>query len=165
VFIWVLRSKEGTSLTFIIDKVIFSFTNALTMSTLKRCITLSSQVTKIDDAVSELIGFVVRLKSIENFTVSIALTEAMTNAIIHGNKKDSAKRVFAQALIESERVVFRIADEGIGFDYQKLADPTKKENLLKQSGWGIFFVRYFMDEVKFNYVLNMSNERKFLASV
>ena len=120
------------------------------MSTLKKCITLTSQVSKIDDAVSELVDFVVGLKRIENFTLSIALTEAITNAIIHGNEKNPAKRVFAQALIEPERVVFQIADEGTGFDYQKLADPTKKENLLKQSGRGIFFVRYFMDEVKFN---------------
>lgn len=130
------------------------FTNAITMTTLKKCITLSSQVTKIDDAVSELVDFVVGLKSIENFTISIVLTEAITNAIIHGNEKDPAKRVFAQALIEPERVVLQIADEGIGFDYQKLADPTKKENLHKQSGRGIFFVRYFMDEVKFNQVGN-----------
>ena len=130
------------------------FTNAITMTTLKKCITLSSQVTKIDDAVSELVDFVVGLKSIENFTISIVLTEAITNAIIHGNEKDPAKRVFVQALIEPERVVLQIADEGIGFDYQKLADPTKKENLHKQSGRGIFFVRYFMDEVKFNQVGN-----------
>ncbi len=124
------------------------------MSTPKKCITLSSQVSKIDDVVSELVDFVVGLKSIENFTLSIALTEAITNAIIHGNEKDPAKRVFAQALIEPERVVFQIADEGTGFDYQKLDDPTKKENLLKQSGRGIFFVRYFMDEVKFNHLGN-----------
>ena len=130
------------------------FTNAQTMSTPKKCITLSSQVSKIDDAVSELVGFVVRLKRIEDFTLSIALTEAITNAIIHGNERDPAKRVFAQALIEPERVVFQIADEGTGFDYQKLADPTKKENLHKQSGRGIFFVRYFMDEVKFNHLGN-----------
>ena len=130
------------------------FTNAITMTTLKKCITLSSQVTKINDAVSELVDFVVGLKSIENFTISIVLTEAITNAIIHGNEKDPAKRVFVQALIEPERVVLQIADEGIGFDYQKLADPTKKENLHKQSGRGIFFVRYFMDEVKFNQVGN-----------
>ncbi len=130
------------------------FTNAKTMSTPKKCITLSSQVSKIDDVVSELVDFVVGLKSIENFTLSIALTEAITNAIIHGNEKDPAKRVFAQALIEPERVVLQIADEGIGFDYQKLADPTQKGNLLKQSGRGIFFVRHFMDEVKFNHVGN-----------
>jgi len=130
------------------------FTNAITMTTLKKCITLSSQVTKINDAVSELVDFVVGLKRIEDFTLSVALTEAITNAIIHGNEKDPAKRVFAEVLIEPERVVLQIADEGIGFDYQKLADPTKKENLHKQSGRGIFFVRYFMDEVKFNQVGN-----------
>jgi len=124
------------------------------MTTLKKCITLSSQVTKINDAVSELVDFVVGLKRIEDFTLSVALTEAITNAIIHGNEKDPAKRVFAEVLIEPERVVLQIADEGIGFDYQKLADPTKKENLHKQSGRGIFFVRYFMDEVKFNQVGN-----------
>ena len=124
------------------------------MSTLKKYITLSSQVTKVDEAVSELVDFVVGLKRIEDFTLSIALTEAMTNAIIHGNEKDPAKRVFAQVLIEPERVVCQIADEGMGFDYQKLDDPTKKENLLKQSGRGIFFVRHFMDEVKFNHVGN-----------
>ena len=129
-------------------------TNAKTMSTPKKCITLSSQVSKIDDAVSALVGFVLRLKRMEDFSLSISLTEAITNAIIHGNEKDPAKRVFAQARIEPERVVFQIADEGTGFDYQKLDYPTKKENLHKQSGRGIFFVRYFMDEVTFNHVGN-----------
>ncbi len=124
------------------------------MSTLKKCITLSSQVTEIDGAVSELVDFVVGFKRIENFTLSIALTEAITNAIVHGNGKDPTKRVFVQALIEPERVVLQISDEGRGFDYQKLADPTQKGNLLKQSGRGIFFVRHFMDEVKFNQVGN-----------
>ena len=124
------------------------------MSTLKKCIKLSSQVSKIDDAVSELVDFVLGLTRIEDFTLSIALTEAITNAIIHGNEKDPTKRVFAHALIEPERIVLQITDEGRGFDYQKLADPTQKENLLKQSGRGIFFVRYFMDEVKFNHVGN-----------
>lgn len=124
------------------------------MSKLKKCITLSSQVTKIDDAVSELVDFVAGLKRVEDYTLSIVLTEAITNAIIHGNEKNPAKRVFAQALIEPDRVVFQIADQGPGFDYRKLPDPTKKENLLKQSGRGIFFVRYFMDEVEFNPVGN-----------
>lgn len=124
------------------------------MSTLKKCITLSSQVTEIDGAVSELVDFVVGFKRIENFTLSIALTEAITNAIVHGNAKDPTKRVFVQALIEPERVVLQISDEGRGFDYQKLADPTQKGNLFKQSGRGIFFVRHFMDEVKFNQVGN-----------
>ncbi len=126
----------------------------LAMSALKKRITLSSQVAKIDEAVSEMVDFVVRLKKIEDFTLSIALTEAITNAVIHGNEKDPAKRVFAQVVVEPERVVFQIADEGIGFDYQKLDDPRRKENLLKQSGRGVFFVRYFMDEVEFNHVGN-----------
>ena len=84
--------------------------------------------------------------------VGVAVRECVINAIKHGNKNDSSKRVF----VEFETVFndgvnelgIRIRDQGQGFDPESLANPLDPENLLKASGRGIFLIRNFMDEVE-----------------
>ena len=80
----------------------------------------------------------------------LAVTEATTNAIIHANKCDPSKMVKIHAQIENSKLVIRIKDEGKGFDPTKLPDPTEPENLLKDSGRGVFLMKVYMDEVKYN---------------
>lgn len=80
----------------------------------------------------------------------LAVTEATTNAIIHANKCDPSKLVRIHAQIEKSRLVIRIKDEGKGFDPTKLPDPTEPENLLKDSGRGVYLMKVYMDEVKYN---------------
>jgi serine/threonine-protein kinase RsbW len=81
--------------------------------------------------------------------VSMAVREAMINAVLHGNAYDNGKRV-SLSLEQNEReLVIVISDEGHGFIPEEVPDPLAAENLLKQSGRGIFLMRAFMDEVRF----------------
>lgn len=80
----------------------------------------------------------------------LAVTEATTNAIIHANKCDPTKMVKIHAQIEDSKLMVKIKDEGKGFDPTKLPNPTEPENLLKDSGRGVFLMKVYMDEVKYN---------------
>ncbi len=80
----------------------------------------------------------------------LAVTEATTNAIIHANKCDPTKLVKIHAQIEDSKLLIKIKDEGKGFDPTTLPDPTQPENLLKDSGRGVFLMKVYMDEVKYN---------------
>ena len=79
--------------------------------------------------------------------ILIAVTEAVNNAIIHGNNYNSEKRVKIHAEMKDEKVVFIVEDEGVGFDYTNLPDPTAPENLEKPDGRGIFLMKNLSDEV------------------
>ncbi len=81
--------------------------------------------------------------------VMIAVTEAVNNAIKHGNKDDSSKNVFISLSLEEGLIKFKIQDEGNGFDYHKLPDPTSPENISKPGGRGIFLMKNLSDEVDF----------------
>lgn len=80
----------------------------------------------------------------------LAVTEATTNAIIHANKCDPEKLVKVHAQIVDSKLIVKIKDEGKGFDPSKLPDPTEPENLLKDSGRGVYLMKVYMDEVKYN---------------
>jgi serine/threonine-protein kinase RsbW len=81
------------------------------------------------------------------FKVDMAVREAVTNAVVHGNKLDDAKVVEVKLRNTPEVFEISVHDEGTGFNPNDIPDPTKDENLLKTSGRGIFFMRNFMDEV------------------
>ena len=82
--------------------------------------------------------------------ILISLTEAVTNAIIHGNGEDESKTVQVQLNKLKNKLAFRITDEGKGFDYDNVPDPTSPENLLKIGGRGVFLMRQLCDDVKFH---------------
>ena len=84
------------------------------------------------------------------FGVDMAVREAITNAVVHGNKLDSAKVVELRLRNTPEAFEITVHDQGTGFDPNSIPDPTKDENILKTSGRGIFFMRNFMDEVKWS---------------
>lgn len=81
--------------------------------------------------------------------IMIAVTEAVNNAIKHGNGADSTKNVSLSLILESSLIKFRIQDEGTGFDFHDLPDPTSPENLEKPGGRGIFLMKHLSDEVDF----------------
>ena len=81
--------------------------------------------------------------------ILISLTEAVNNAIIHGNCKDESKLVQIQLQKESGHLAFRVSDEGPGFDYRSLPDPTAPENLTKIGGRGVFLMQQLSDGVEF----------------
>ena len=81
--------------------------------------------------------------------VSMAVREAMINAVLHGNNYDPAKRVNLTLEQNGKELIVTITDEGRGFVPEEVPDPLAPENLLKESGRGIFLMRAFMDEVRF----------------
>ncbi|MCU0391808.1 MAG: ATP-binding protein [Thermoflexibacter sp.] len=81
--------------------------------------------------------------------IMIAVTESVNNAIIHGNKQNKEKNVDLALEVADNNIRFIIRDEGEGFDYAHLPDPTAPENLLKVGGRGIFLIQNLADEVSF----------------
>ncbi|MGB1040435.1 MAG: ATP-binding protein [Flavobacteriales bacterium] len=81
--------------------------------------------------------------------VIISITEAVNNAINHGNKNDPDKKVKVSYTKEKENFIFSIEDEGIGFDYDNVPDPTDPENLEKINGRGIFLMKNLVDDINF----------------
>jgi len=80
--------------------------------------------------------------------IGMAVRESMVNAVVHGNRFNADKKVHVSIARNGTRFVIRIADQGEGFDPDSLPDPLSEENLLRQSGRGIFLIRAFMDEFK-----------------
>ena len=81
--------------------------------------------------------------------IMIAVTESVNNAIVHGNRKDSSKNVTLQLKVDDNILNFTITDEGEGFNFNQLPDPTSPENLDKPGGRGIFLMKHLCDEVSF----------------
>ena len=81
--------------------------------------------------------------------IFLAVTEATTNAIIHANKCDTNKIVTIDAYVENSKLIIKIKDEGEGFQPGNIPDPTEPENLLKDSGRGIYLMRVYMDDMKY----------------
>ena len=80
----------------------------------------------------------------------LAVTEATTNAIIHGNKNNKLKMVRISVFVDRSVVTIKIKDEGKGFDPSIVPDPTDPENLLKDSGRGLYLMRVYMDGLTYN---------------
>jgi serine/threonine-protein kinase RsbW len=81
--------------------------------------------------------------------IMIAVTESVNNAIRHGNKMDPNKNVRLKLIMNESNINFTIEDEGSGFDYNNLPDPTAPENIEKPGGRGIFLMKHLADEVNF----------------
>ncbi|MFI5166214.1 MAG: ATP-binding protein [Thermoanaerobaculales bacterium] len=84
------------------------------------------------------------------YWIGMALREALANAIKHGNKLNPEKRVFVRMrLLPAGELQIEVEDEGDGFEPDRVVDPTSPNNLLRSSGRGVFYMRQFMDEVRF----------------
>jgi anti-sigma regulatory factor (Ser/Thr protein kinase) len=82
--------------------------------------------------------------------MKIVLTELFANAIYHGNNGDHNKKVTLGHIIDKEKIVVSIMDEGNGFVPDKIPDPTLPENLVKDCGRGLFIVRSYVEKMEFN---------------
>ncbi len=82
-----------------------------------------------------------------SFGIDMAVREAVTNAVLHGNRQDESKLFEVQVKTSFEAIEILVHDQGSGFQPEDVPDPTAAENLLKTSGRGIFFMRNFMDQV------------------
>jgi serine/threonine-protein kinase RsbW len=81
--------------------------------------------------------------------VPVALTEALSNAILYGNRERRDKHVHVRVEVDRERLIVEVSDEGGGFDLETAEiDPTRPENLLREDGRGLFLMRRLMDSVE-----------------
>jgi len=103
--------------------------------------------------VEEFVNFFAKdigLKNEQIAALLLAVTEATTNAIIHANKCNVNKTVTVDVTVNSSTLIVKIIDEGAGFDPAKIPDPTHPENLLKDSGRGVYLMKIYMDDLKYN---------------
>jgi len=90
------------------------------------------------------------VKEHQLFAARLALEEAIANAIKHGNKMDPSKKVTIRFKIDQDRVLFEVSDEGEGFNYNSIPDPTDAEHLELPHGRGILLMRSYADKVTYN---------------
>ena len=81
--------------------------------------------------------------------VNLAVIEAGTNAIKHGNKEDPNKRAYFEFAVHPDKIAVVVRDEGQGFVREEVADPLDPVNLLKSSGRGLFLMEACMDVVTY----------------
>lgn len=81
--------------------------------------------------------------------IMVAITESVNNAMKHGNKLDKTKNVILSATCDENSLIIRVEDQGEGFDYDNLPDPTAPENIDKVGGRGVFLMKHLSDEVRF----------------
>jgi serine/threonine-protein kinase RsbW len=103
-------------------------------------------VQDVSDNISKLTGF----DSDSIYWIGLSVREAVTNAIQHGNQEDREKPVELLFRVLDDRLTIIVRDEGQGIDEALIPDPLDPDNLLKPGGRGIFFVRSFMDSVRFS---------------
>src|SRR5258708_3788608 len=113
------------------------------------------EIPSLSENIRMIESFIDNAREKFNFTddiygnIMIAITEAVNNAIKHGNQSDSSKNVSLSLSLNETQIMFRVEDEGIGFDYENLPDPTSPENLEKPGGRGIFLMKHLSDEEEF----------------
>ncbi|HHM20966.1 MAG TPA: ATP-binding protein [Bacteroidetes bacterium] len=81
--------------------------------------------------------------------ILVSLTEAVTNAIVHGNGQEENKTVRIKMKREKDVLALRVSDEGRGFDYKNLPDPTQPENICRCGGRGVYLMRQLADNIRF----------------
>ena len=119
---------------------------------MKKSITIQSRIDnlvhieKLVDEISEQC----QLSSDIYGKILIATIEAVNNSITHGNKSDSSKNVDVAFLITDSSIHIYVKDEGTGFNYLDIPDPTRPENIENVSGRGIFLMRNLADAMEFD---------------
>lgn len=84
-------------------------------------------------------------------SLTLSVSEATSNAIVHGNKLDPKKSIIIKVIVEDDKIIVIIKDEGPGFDPTSIPNPTMPENLLKDSGRGIHIMKNFLHDLQYNF--------------
>jgi serine/threonine-protein kinase RsbW len=114
------------------------------------------EITSLAENIVEVERFVDQLKDKMHISddlyghLLISLTEAVNNAIIHGNGLNETKKVLHQCKKEGSIISFIVTDEGEGFDYNNLPDPTDPNNIEKLTGRGVFLMKQLTDQLIFS---------------
>ena len=94
----------------------------------------------------------VTLDEIKMNKLMVSLTEAVNNAIVHGNKSKPKKKVSVRCEVLPGWLLIMVTDQGKGFSMNMVRNPLKEENILRENGRGIFLMRTLMDKVEFERV-------------
>jgi serine/threonine-protein kinase RsbW len=115
---------------------------------------LDSTLDSVDSAEDLAVGAAQRAGFSDDdlMKIGMAVRESMVNAVVHGNRYNSNKKVRFSVAKSPERFTVCIADEGQGFDSGRLPDPLAPENIMRTSGRGIFLIRSFMDEFQMRHL-------------
>ena len=117
---------------------------------------LSLMVSSSVQNVSEVEGFAEKVRkhygiSLDKYPdILISLTEAVNNAIVHGNNGDSQKMVSVASVKTTKGLWITVSDEGNGFNHDSLPDPTSPENLCKVGGRGVYLMKELCDNLSFD---------------
>ncbi|MEO8368938.1 MAG: ATP-binding protein [Candidatus Solibacter sp.] len=109
---------------------------------------LDSTLDSVDSAEELAVGMAQRAGMDEDdlMKVGMAIRESVVNAVVHGNRYNSNKKVRFSVSSNETRFVVQVGDEGEGFDFNSIPDPLAPENLMRTSGRGIFLIKSFMDD-------------------
>lgn len=114
-------------------------------------LTLRSDFAVLERVLEETDAFLHRFLDDEDLIYRVVLltTEAVTNAIEHGNGLNPEKTVWLDVRVEASRITLSVEDEGRGFDPERVEDPLAGENLFAASGRGVYLIETMADEVRF----------------
>jgi serine/threonine-protein kinase RsbW len=115
-----------------------------------KCISDPKEISKIEGFLED-VNAVAKLDDGSFYRLVVGTTEAVNNAIAHGNGFDPDKKVCVTCDIVDSSVFVYVKDEGQGFNPDSLPNPTDKDNLMSPTGRGIFLMRSLMDEVRFHF--------------
>lgn len=125
------------------------------MTTAQELKSFNFKLSSVPESITYVESFIEKIRDKISITdevygnILVALTEAVNNAIFHGNKCDATKMVGLAMEAKNNVLVFTIKDEGRGFNYNSLPDPTAPENLERPAGRGVFLMRHLSDKIHF----------------
>jgi len=96
------------------------------------------------------VGMEASLNEEKRSNLLLCVSEAVTNAIVHANKQDPGKIVDVKAVLNEKYLTFYIKDQGVGFNPAEVPDPTAPENLMKDHGRGLFLMKMYLHELRYN---------------
>lgn len=117
----------------------------------------SKEIASDPDLLPELEEFILGLAVKSNLrddklnSLALSFSEAASNSIVHGNKLDKNKKIKITVKVSEKNMTVIIKDEGEGFNIETVPDPTKPENILKDSGRGIHIMRSFLNNLRYNF--------------
>lgn len=130
--------------------------NLETQEVEKKELKFPSESGRIREASSKILESLSRYKVSDAtaFDIKLCIEEAVRNAIIHGNKSEPKRKVKVAYWVDGGALNIEVEDEGPGFDPKAVKDPTKDENLGRNSGRGVYLIKKLMDKVEYNPVGN-----------
>lgn len=107
-------------------------------------------LSKVEEFISEIADEYNLDDDLKN-SLTLSVSEATSNAMVHGNKLDPNKSVNIKIFVDDQKIKVIIKDEGDGFELEAIPDPTAPENILKDNGRGIYIMKNFLQDLKFNF--------------